>query len=115
LVLFNFFKGFNGFRRALVAGALLAFFLGTLGAGSMKADKAEIQVTGRIYVMGNEPFTQVAIQLDDGKVYALTGEYDKELRGLQGKRVTVKGKLSGKTPRGAEAIEVKSFRVFETK
>ena len=77
--------------------------------------KEDIQVTGRIYVMGNEPFTQVAIQLDDGKVYALIGEYDKDLRALQGKRVTVSGKLSGKTSRGAEAIEVKSFQSLETK
>jgi hypothetical protein len=78
-------------------------------------EKDELQVTGRIYVMGNEPFTQVAIRLDNGKVYALTGEYDKELRNLQGKRVTVKGRLSGKTPRGAEAIEVRSFELSEKK
>ena len=95
-------------------GVLLLILLGTLGAGSMK-DKEEIQVTGRIYVMGNEPFTQVAIQQDDGKVYALTGEYDKEFRRLQGKRVTVKGKLRGKTTRGVDAIEVKSFQVLEQK
>ena len=81
----------------------------------MKGGEEEVQVTGRIYVMGNEPFTQVAIQLDDGKVYALTGEYDKDLRALQGKRLAIKGKLSGKTPRGAEAIEVKSFQALEPK
>ncbi len=101
--------------RILATAASLLVLLGIIGAGSMKGEKEEIQVTGRIYVMGNEPFTQVAVQLDDGKVYALIGEYDKELRGLQGRRVTVKGKLSGKTPRGAEAIEVKSFQVLETK
>ena len=65
--------------------------------------------------MGNEPFTQVAIQLDNGKVYALTGGYDKELRSLQGKRVAVKGKLRGKTSRGAEVIKVKSFQLLEKK
>jgi hypothetical protein len=114
-MLFKFFQKFRSVKKGLAAGALLMALLGTIGAGSMKMGKEEMQVTGGIYVIGNEPFTQVAIQLDDGKVYALTGEYDKELRGLQGKRVTVKGKLSGKTPRGAEAIEVKSFQVFETK
>ena len=81
----------------------------------MKGEKEEIQVTGRIYVMGNEPFTEVAIQVDDGKVYALIGEYDKQLRSLQGKRLSVVGKPGGKTPRGAEAFEVKSFQVLETK
>lgn len=114
-MLFNYFKRLEGFPRALLVGVFFLALMGTIGAGSMKVGKEEMQVTGRVYVMGNEPFTQVAIQLDDGRVYALTGGYDKELRGLQGKRVAVNGKLSGKTPRGAEAIEVKSFQVLETK
>jgi hypothetical protein len=109
-----FYKEFKVVASIFWSGALLLILMGTLGAGSMK-DKEEIQVTGRIYVMGNEPFTQVAIQQDDGKVYALTGEYDKEFRRLQGKRVTVNGKLRGKTTRGVDAIEVKSFQGLEQK
>jgi len=109
-----FYKEFNVVASIFWSGALLLILLGTLGAGSMK-DKEEIQVTGRIYVMGNEPFTQVAIQQDDGKVYALTGEYDREFRRLQGKRVTVKGKLRGKANRGIDAIDVKSFQFLEQK
>lgn len=101
--------------RTLAVVSLLLILFGIVGAGTMKGGEEEIQMTGRVYVMGNEPFTQVAIQLDNGKVYALVGEYDKELRALQGKRLSVKGKWSEKTPRGAEAIEVKSFQVLETK
>jgi hypothetical protein len=111
---FNFSKEFRWFMRGLATAALLLVLLGIIGEGSMKGGEEEIQVTGRIYVMGNEPFTQVALQLDDGKVYALIGEYDKDLRALQGRRLTIKGKLSGKTPQGAEAIGVKSFQVWET-
>jgi hypothetical protein len=96
-------------------GVLFFVLLGTFGAGSMKVGKDEIQVTGRIYVMGNEPFTQVGIELDDGTVYALIGEYDKQLRGLQGKRLAVRGKLRGKTTRGVDAIEVESFQVMGKK
>ena len=81
----------------------------------MKGGKEDIQVTGRIYMMGNEPFTQVAIQLDDGKVYALIREYDEDLPALQGKRVTVSRKLSGKSSRGGEGIELMSFQRLETK
>jgi hypothetical protein len=55
----------------------------------------------------------VAIELDDGKVYALVGEHEKELRSLQGKRLTIKGTLGGQTTRGGEAIEVKSFKGME--
>jgi len=92
----------------LIAG-LLSIFVATLGAGSMK----EIQVTGKVYIMGNEPFTHVAIESDDGQVYALVGEQSKELRRLQGRRVTVVGKPSEEKPRGAKAIEVKSYKVLE--
>jgi hypothetical protein len=48
--------------------------------------------------MGNDPFTLVAIHLDDGKVCALTGEYDKQLRSLQGKRLSAVGKTGGNPP-----------------
>jgi len=101
--------------KTLMVGVLFLILLGNLGAGSMKVDKEEIQVTGRIYVMGNEPFTQVAMELDGGKVYALVGEHEKKLRSLQGKRLTIKGTLGGQTTRGVEAIEVKSFKVMESK
>jgi hypothetical protein len=87
----------------------------TLGAGSMKKGSDEMEVTGKVYVMGNEPFTHVALEMDDGQVYALVGEHEKELRRLQGRRVTVVGKPSEEKPRGAKAIEVKSFRVVQEK
>jgi hypothetical protein len=112
---FNFPKEIRKFPGIFSLGALFLVLLGTFGPGSLKMKKDEIQVAGRIYVMGNEPFTQVGIQLDNGKVYALTGGYDKELRSLRGKLLTVKGKLSGKTPRRPEAIEVKSFQLSEKK
>ena len=101
--------------KTLMVGVLFLILLGNLGAGSMKVDKEEIQVTGKVYLIGGEPFTYVGIQLDDGKIYALMGEHEKELRSLQGKRLTVKGKVGGKTTRGVEAIEVKSFKVLESK
>jgi hypothetical protein len=65
--------------------------------------------------MGNEPFTHVAIRMDDGQVVALVGEHEKELRRLQGKRILATGRPSEEKPRGAKAIEVKSFRVLEEK
>ena len=87
----------------------------TLGAGSLKKGSEEMEVTGKVYVMGNEPFTHVAIRMDDGQVCALVGEQEKELRRLQGRRILATGRLSEEKPRGAKAIEVKSFRVLEEK
>lgn len=73
----------------------------------------DMEVTGRIFIMGNEPFTQVAIALADGQVFALKGSYEKELRRLQGRQVNIKGLLGGKTPQGVEEIEVKEFKILE--
>ena len=104
-------------RHSRVTWLILLAFISaaTLGAGSMKKGSDEMEVTGKVYLMGNEPFTYVALRMDDGQVYALLGEHEKELRRLQGRRVTVAGKLSEEKPRGAKAIEVKSFRVVEEK
>ena len=81
----------------------------------MKKGSDEMEVIGKVYLMGNEPFTYVALKTDDGQVYAVVGEHEKELRRLQGRRVMVVGKPSEEKPRGAKAIEVKSFKVVEEK
>ncbi len=95
---------------------LLSFILmATLGAGSLKGGKEEMEVTGKLALVGNEPFSQVAIRTEDGQVYALVGKYDQELRRLQGRRVAVTGRPTEEKPRGMQAIEVKSFRVLEDK
>lgn len=92
--------------RTLYIVVLTFAWAALLGAGSLKMGADEVEVTGKVYVMGNEPFTVAAIELDNGKVYALVGDHEKDLRKLQGKRVTVRGKLSKEKPRGAEAIDV---------
>lgn len=104
-------------RHSRVTWFILLAFAGaaTLGAGTMKKGSDEMEVIGKVYLMGNEPFTHAALETDDGQVYALVGEHEKELRRLQGKRVKVVGKPSEEKPRGATAIEVKSFRVIEEK
>jgi len=104
-------------RHSRVIWFILLAFIGaaTLGAGSMKKGSDEMEVIGKVYLMGNEPFTYVALKTDDGQVYALVGEHEKELRRLQGRRVKVAGKLSEEKPRGDTAIEVKAFRLVEEK
>ena len=111
----NYVKRFKKLSDTLFLGVIFLALWVILGAGSMQVTKDEVEVTGRIYVMGNEPFTQVGIELDNGKVFALVGKHDKELRGLQGKRLTVKGMPAEKTTRRVDAIEVKSFQIMEPK
>lgn len=88
---------------------ILFISLSNFGAGTMK--NQEIEVTGRIFLMGHEPFTQVAIELADGHIFALIRTRTQELRSLQGKQVIIKGISRGKTPQGIEELEVKEFKV----
>ncbi len=52
---------------------------------------------GSIYVIGNEPFTSLAIEGPEGKMYRISAskKIEQRLRGLQGKKVEVEySKLS---------------------
>jgi hypothetical protein len=109
-------RGKQGSGKSVFLSCLIIFILlVTLGAGSLKKGSDEMKVAGKVYLMGNEPFTHVALRMDDGQVVALVGEHEKELRRLQGRRILATGRPSEEKPRGAKAIEVKSFRVLEEK
>jgi hypothetical protein len=54
--------------KILMTAVLFMVLLANLGAESMKVDKKEIQVTGKVYLMGGEPFTYVGIQLGQALV-----------------------------------------------
>lgn len=47
------------------------------------------KIVGTIYVIGNEPFTQVAVEDSAGIIYRIetTKELERQLRGLQGRKV----------------------------
>ena len=50
-------------------------------------------IEGTIYLVGNEPFTELAIETKEEDVYTLRGRLVTELKGLQGQRVTLQGKV----------------------
>lgn len=99
-------------KRVWVVGFLfLSVALGGLGAGKhMPKEGNGIEITGKVFIAGHEPFTQVALEQDDGPVFILVGEHEKALRGLQGKRLVVTGILGGRMARGAQSLEVQSYR-----
>ena len=70
-----------------------------------------LTVTGKIRVVGNEPFTHLVITTEEGQDYLIQGDLEKELRALQYQKITVTG---DKLPPGGEfdhRIEVKEYRV----
>ena len=77
-----------------------------------------IKATGRIRVIGNEPFTQVVIDTSEG-VYGLAGDKAKKhgpLWKLQGETVEIQGFLQGRTPpsfrteKSIDVIELKEIK-----
>jgi len=52
-----------------------------------------IEVRGRIYVTGNEPFTQLVVETEDGN-YCLAGPLAEEIQRMQGQVLTIRGELT---------------------
>jgi hypothetical protein len=104
-------------KQAWIVGFLfLSVVLGGLGAGKhMPKEGNEIEIIGKVFIAGHEPFTQVALEQDDGLVFILVGEHEKVFRGLQGRRLVVTGILGGRMARGAQSMEVRSYRLADEK
>jgi hypothetical protein len=66
--------------RILSLGCVVALACGSSGT-----------IIGTIYVIGNEPFTQVAIQDSTGAIFRIetTKEIEQRLREMQGRKVTL--------------------------
>ena len=69
-----------------------------------------IEVRGRIYVTGNEPFTQLAVETPEGS-YCLIGPLAEEIQQMQGQTLTIRGELVDEVCRTAlkETIYVEGF------
>lgn len=90
---------------------LMAALVGCqMGQGATPTPMAEATLTGKVSIIGNEPFTAVALTAQDGTVYELTGAKAEELRALQGFQVEVKGRLTGHGRYAAQALEVRIYQ-----
>ncbi len=72
-----------------------------------------LTVTGKIRLVGNEPFTHLVIATDEGQDYLVQGDLEKELRALQYQRVTVKGKDLKQEGEFDYRIEVKEYKIID--
>ena len=92
---------------------LLSIFL--LSCSGSKQDDGSGLIEGKVYMTGNEPFTHLAVEREDGEVFILSGpdELMKDLEEMQG--MTVKLQCSkivrGKTENSAV---VKRYERVET-
>ena len=84
------------------------FLLVLVALASACVQDSGVEVSGRIYVTGNEPFTQVAVETPEGS-YCLTGA--DELWGMQGETLTIRGRLTDEFCRTTlgKTIEVEEF------
>lgn len=72
-----------------------------------------LTVTGKIRVVGNEPFTHLVITTDDGKDYLIQGNLVKELSALQYQRITVSGEKLPPEGEFEYRIEVKEYKIID--
>ncbi len=73
-------------------------------------------IQGIVYLSGNEPFVNLALEGLDGKVYYLTGEKGDELRRLQNRMVRVTGYLhpAPLADSNRDTVEVVGFEVVHS-
>ncbi|MFH0811934.1 MAG: hypothetical protein V2A69_03730 [Pseudomonadota bacterium] len=71
---------------------VLGFFIGCQHPAK-KTDVHSMFLEGKVYVVGNEPFIELALQTGEGKVYTLRGGLVSELKGLQGQWVRITGEV----------------------
>ncbi|MBN2468116.1 MAG: hypothetical protein JXD19_08205 [Deltaproteobacteria bacterium] len=84
---------FRGPRSFLLPCLCLGMLLvGCHGAGGPDEDESTF-IEGRLYLVGNEPFAELALETRDGKVYTLRGDTVPGLRRLQGQGVRLEGKV----------------------
>jgi len=69
------------------------------------------ELVGTVVVIGNEPFTLVALETEGG-VYELQGDVAEELREFQGQSVRVSGSFE-EGMRTERAILVRSYEILE--
>jgi len=72
-----------------------------------------LTVTGKIRLVGNEPFTHLVITTDDGKDYLVQGDLEKELQALQYQMVTVTGTHLKPAGEFTYRIEVKEYKIID--
>lgn len=89
-------------HRLLAVGVGLSFcFLLSCRASQTALEQPQTYV-GQIYMIGNEPFTQLSLKLADGRTYVLecSKEVETSLLPLQGQTVRVTAKTGTKKPEG---------------
>jgi len=99
--------------RKLKALVLLFLFCVTQIAPVLPGLTQSKLITGRLHVVGNEPFTRLVCRKKSGGSYIIEGELLGELRNLQGAIVRLEGEEAGKAPEyGISILIVKNYRVL---
>jgi hypothetical protein len=97
------------------ASVCLAVILSSCTVHAVNANEEDemITLTGKLRLVGNEPFTHLVISTDDGRDYLIEGPLEEQLRALQYQMVTAKGK--NLPPKGpfTYRIEVKEYSIID--
>ena len=98
-------------RSSVVTGLIVAVLV---GCSSVPDPAIRIEVTGRVIVTGSEPHAILVLDTDKA-YYQLVGEHAEELWRLQGRQVTVAGRVVRRAlgPGFPARLEVDDFQVLQ--
>ncbi len=104
----------NNMKKIFASAVVLFMVTVTMGAVSCCSAPAKggIEISGKIAVVGNEPFTHLILRTEKGE-FILTGEKKAQLWTMQNAVVTVCGTLSpdkATLPNAAGTITVTDFK-----
>ena len=105
------YRGDKGMTRSSVVAGLIVAAL--VACSSVPDPATGIEVTGRVIVTGSEPHTILVLDTEEA-YYQLVGEHADALWRLQGRQVTVRGRVVGRAhgPGFPARLEVDDFQVL---
>lgn len=81
-------------RKRVLLALLTVIVAASLSACSTYKEGQKLTITGRLRLVGNEPFTHLVVTTTDNKDFYLPDQSRNEYRRLIGSQVTVDGTLS---------------------
>jgi hypothetical protein len=111
-----------GCRFTVIGGRLVLLFLiaallaCAAGPRSGNADNLppgeRVTLSGKVLLIGNEPFTMPAVETEDGTVYRIIGPGSKELKRMQLNYIEISGLIS-KEGGAEETIRINDAQDFK--
>lgn len=84
-------------------------------ANSTNPKGKSLEITGLLYVMGNEPFTHLAIRSEGGEVFVIDDSQKEQYFSYQNKMVKIRGRMLKKKIDLHQVIVIENLLLLDNK